>query len=200
LNSTVLVGNNPDLDVGQLLANDYTLMGAPDPQFVDRINGDYRLRFGSPCIDQADPATPAGTLDLASVARPIDGNLNAHERADIGALEHQPLRLVTSGHIGSPLRLEMSGQTGGTTTVYFARSAPVSPMSTPFGQFDLNPASFGTLLHSAVAPFPPVAFQRPIPNSPALIGHTFSFQALTTSSLAPQGSAYTNVVSVTILP
>jgi len=78
--------------------------------------------------------------------------------------------------------------------------APVSPMSTPFGEFDLNPSTFGTLLHTNVAPFPPIAFQRPIPNLPFLVGHTFSFQGLTTSVLGPQGSAYTNVVSFTVLP
>ena len=38
------------------------------------------------------------------------------------------------------------------------------------------------------------------PPNPALIGRTISLQALTTSSLAPQGAAYTNVVSFTITP
>jgi hypothetical protein len=197
---TIVQGNNGDVDVTNITGNDDSLIGTPDPQFVDRVHDDYRLRFDSPCIDAGDPATPVGALDLQGVQRPIDGNLNAHERADIGAFEFQPLRLVTSGHIGTPVRLEMSGQTGGTTTVYFARSMPVPPMSTPFGEFDLNPASYGTLLHSAVAPFPPIAFQRPIPNNAFLVGHTFSFQALTTSSIAPQGSAYTNVVSFVVLP
>lgn len=63
-----------------------------------------------------------------------------------------------------------------------------------------SPATGGTLLHTSVAPFPPIAFQRPIPNSVVLIGHTFSFQALTSSSLAPQGFAYTDAASVTIVP
>jgi hypothetical protein len=200
LTSTIVNGNAPDLDVSNVTSTAFSQIGGPDPLFVDRVHGVYRLQFGSPCIDAGDPATPAGTLDIARVARSIDGNLDTNERADVGAYEFTPLRLVTSGHLGTPLRLESSGETGGTSTIYFTRGAPVSPMSTPFGQFDLNPSTFGTLLHTNVAPFPPVGFQRPIPSSPVLVGHTFSFQGLTTSSVAPQGSAYTNVVSFTVLP
>jgi hypothetical protein len=42
-----------------------------DPMFVDSANGDYRLRWDSPCIDAGDPASP----------RDPDGS-----RADMGAL------------------------------------------------------------------------------------------------------------------
>ncbi len=197
--STIVQGNSPDLDVSNVTGTAYSDIGGADPLFVDRVHGVYRLQFGSPCIDAGDP-NGVGTLDIARVARSIDGDLDTVERADIGAYEFTPLRLVTSGKIGTPLRLESSGEMGGTSTVYFTRGMPVSPMTTPFGQFDLNPTSFGTLLHTGVAPFPPIGFQRPIPNLTVLIGHTFSFQGLTTSSVAPQGSAYTNVVSVTITP
>jgi hypothetical protein len=168
--------------------------------FVDPLTDDYRLRFGSQCIDQGLLGSGSGAPDLAGVVRPIDGNLDTVEHADMGAFEFTPLRLVTSGHLGTPMRLESSGPVGGTSTIFFTRGAPVTPMGTPFGELDLNPSMIGTLLHVNVAPFPPVGFQRPIPNLPFLVGHTFSFQGLTTSPLAPQGSAYTNVVSFTVLP
>ncbi len=198
--STLVRGNSPDIDVSHTTSTAYAQIGGPDPLFVNPAAGDYRLRFGSPCIDVGDPVAPIGTLDLAGNARPIDGDLDTHERADIGAYEHAPLFLVTTGHLGAPLALELWGPSGGTTTVYFSRLAPVAPMSTPFGEFDLDPVVHGTLFTSAVAPGPPFVFHRPIPNNPLLVGRTFSFQALTSSSLAPQGFAYTNVVAVTITP
>lgn len=52
-----------------------------DPMFVDRVNGDYRLRSGSPAINAGDPGTP---LDP-------DGT-----RADIGALYYVPIATVPS--------------------------------------------------------------------------------------------------------
>jgi hypothetical protein len=199
LHGSIFHGNSPDLDISSVMADDHNLASAPDPQFVDRGTGDYRLRFGSPCVDAGDPATPTGSLDLMHVERFVDGDLDTHARPDIGAFEHQPLRLVTTGHSGTPARFEMAGQTGGTTAVYVSHG-PLAPTATPFGQLELDPASSSLMLQSSVAPHPPVAFQRRIPDQPSLIGVTFSFQALTTSSLAPQGSAYTNVVSFTVLP
>ncbi len=199
IDGTILFGNAFDLQSSASTFL-YSLVSVGDPMFVNPQADDYRVRLFSPCIDLGNPNSGSGALDLAGVVRPIDGNLDTIQRADIGAFEFQPLRLLSTGQLGTPLRLESSGQAGGTSTIYFMRGAPVTPMMTPFGEFDLNPSTFGTLLHTGVAPFPPVGFQRPIPNLPFLIGHTFSFQGLTTSSLAPQGSAYTNVVSVTIVP
>jgi hypothetical protein len=199
IDGTIVVNNGVDV-LAPSSTTQFSWISAGNPLFVDPASDDYRLRFGSPCIDTGHVGSGSGAPDLAQVVRPIDGDLDTSKRTDIGAFEFQPLRLLTSGHIGSPLRLEMAGQAGGTTTVYFTRGAPTLPLGTPYGEFELNPSTFGTLLHSAVAPFPPVSFQRPIPNHAILIGQTFSFQALTTSSVAPQGSAYTNVVSFTVLP
>lgn len=199
IDSTIVVDNGTDV-LAPSPAVQFSWITAGDPLFVAPLADDYRLRFGSPCIDAGNSSSGSGAPELAGVVRPIDGNLDTLKHTDIGAFELTPLRLVTTGRIGTPLRLESSGEQGGASTIYFVRGAPVAPMATPFGEFDLNPSTFGTLLQTSVAPFPPVGFQRPIPNVPALIGRTFSFQGLTSSSLAPQGFAYTNVVSVTVVP
>jgi len=172
-----------------------------DPAFLAPATGDYHLGFTSPCVDAGDPSTPAGTLDLDGHARPIDGNLDTIEIADIGALEFQPLELHTSGKLGARMRFLLWGERGASTTVYFSRLAPVTPTSTPFGDLDLDPASIGTLLGPLlVHPTTPTSYARRIPNDAALIGRTYSFQALTSSGLAPQGAAYTNVAFVTFVP
>ncbi|OGU27792.1 MAG: hypothetical protein A2X66_07410 [Ignavibacteria bacterium GWA2_54_16] len=52
-----------------------------DPLFVDKTNGDYRLRFGSPAINSGDPGSPFDA----------DGS-----RADIGALYYTPVTTIPS--------------------------------------------------------------------------------------------------------
>jgi len=56
-----------------------------DPLFIDAANGDYRLQFGSPCIDAGDPAW-----------RDLD-----HTRSDVGAFhfDQSHLRGVLMGRI-----------------------------------------------------------------------------------------------------
>lgn len=209
LSSSIVYGNGDDLvgtafqvsfcDIGD---GDYVGLNgnvAVDPMFLDAAAGDHRLRFGSPCIEIGDPATPVGALDMAGNARPIDGDLDTLELPDMGAHEHAPLFLTTTGQIGTPVRFEFFGPSGGSTTIRFSRLAPVGPATTPFGEFDLNPLSVGTFLSSSVAPGPGVLFARPIPFDVGLIGRTFSFQGLTTSAVAPQGLAFTNVVSMRIV-
>jgi hypothetical protein len=212
LRNSIFHGNANDLELaGAILSanhcqsGDGDLNGQPacfgaDPLFVAPSARDFRLRFGSPCIDSGDPASPPTALDLEARPRRTDGDLDTQERPDRGCLEFLPLGLSTAGQLGAPVRLEMWGEMGGSTILYFTRQAPVPPIPTVFGALELAPSSLGTLLTGPVAPFPPVAFQRPIPNNPFFVGRTFTFQALTTSSLAPAGSAYTNAVSLTIVP
>jgi hypothetical protein len=174
---------------------------AADPLFRDAATGDYRLRWGSPCIDAGDPATPAGALDLSNVKRPVDGNLDAQEIADMGAFEFTPLAISRSAHVGKNLVLEQWGPSGGTATLFLARGFPeATPQSTPFGDFDLDPTAYRNLGVAPIAPGPPALRSIPIPNDPLYIGKTFSFQALSTSSVPSPAMAYTNPVTVTVLP
>jgi hypothetical protein len=171
-----------------------------DPLFVDPVNGDFRVRYGSPCIERGDPATVAGTLDLARNARPLDGNLDTVESFDIGAYEMAPLFLDSTGQLGTPLKLECWGKNGAYTMVTFSRLPLVAPVTTAFGELYLNTASVGRFFTSPVASSAPFVFARPIPDNPIFVGRTFSFQGWTLSSAAPVGYAYTNAVSVTIVP
>lgn len=196
---SVVHANTPNVVASTMGVTTFSQIGGPDPLFVDRANGDYRLRFGSPCIDLGDPLTTPGP-DLAGRARPIDGDLDTSERSDIGAFEHAPLELSTTGNLGTPLRFEFEGQPGGISTLIFRRGSSVSPVSTPFGEFDLGAVGAVRLTDVVLAPLPPTVFQRTIPNNPLLVGQTFAFQARTASSAAPFGLAYTNAVSVLIRP
>jgi len=169
--------------------------------FVDPAAHHYRLRFDSPGIDAGNPAMPPGTLDFLGTPRSIDGDLDTHERADIGAFEFAPLFLKGTGSIGTPLDLECWGPAGAIAVIRFARAPLVAvPLSTLYGEFDLDPAHVGLYGLSTVGQSAPVIFERMIPNSSALIGHTFSFQSRTSSSLAPNGAAYTNGVQFTVAP
>lgn len=171
-----------------------------DPLFVDPDGGDYRLRFGSPCLDAADPSAPAGTLDFLGTVRPIDGDLDTQERDDMGAIELAPLLLASNPVIGGDLELELWGPTGGTSVVWLARVAPVSPLATPFGEFDLPHAAASPWLSGATDPTSPNRIVRHIPDDPALIGTTISLQGLTDSAVAPHGRAWTNAITFQVGP
>jgi hypothetical protein len=62
-----------------------------DPQFLDRAGGNYRLCYGSACIDRGVNLSPQGvTNDLDGVARPIDGNFDGFGAFDMGCYEYDP--------------------------------------------------------------------------------------------------------------
>ena len=63
-----------------------------DPGFADAAGGDYRLRWGSACVDAGDPDWTAdpGETDLAANPRLADGDGNGTPISDLGAYERQP--------------------------------------------------------------------------------------------------------------
>jgi hypothetical protein len=215
LNGTILYGNlvdvhdhalqpsitNPSFcDVGQGAFAGVNGNIAIDPLFRAAPSGDYRLVWTSPCIDTGENGTfPNDALDLDDHARVTDGSLDANERADMGALEFQPLGLVGPVHVGGTLTLEQWGPTGGSATLFFVRGVPLpTPISTPFGDLDLGPAR--SLGMAPVGSGPPSLRVLHIPSDPAYAGLRVTFQALSTSSVMSPAQAYTNAVTVTILP
>ena len=208
LKSSIVWGNADDInaavsvtdcDVGEPVAGTGNFMS--DPLFENAAGGDFRLRFGSPCIDAATTVPPAGTLDLARHARDADGDLNTSEIADLGALEFRPLELVSTAQLGTPMTLELRGPQGAASKLYWTRGAlAAAPMSTTYGHFDLQPSLAHLYRTVTVGSIVPAIVQRTIPNAPFLIGQTFAFQALTDNPAAPAGKAYTNAVQFTISP
>lgn len=211
LTGTILYGNGDDVDLAPNAFVDvsYGLVGDGDfagaagnlsgnPRFVDLAGGDVRLRWTSPCVDAGPPQVALGRLDLARIERPVDGDLDTVERADVGALELAPLRLRGDLRLGGEIVLELWGPSGADVEIWRAPSAPVAPMGTPFGQMDLDPSQAAPWQLGDAAPWPPGTLVRPIGTGPALLGRTFSFQALVDSSAAPQGRAWTNAVTFTL--
>lgn len=167
--------------------------------FRDEAGGDFRLRWGSPCIDAASANAQAGGRDLLGAPRNVDGNLDTLGKTDIGAYEFTPLELVSSGAIGSALRLDNWGPNS-PSVIYWARTGLANPSPTPFGAFHLNVQLARTFKVATSGAAMPSVTQRMIPNDLALVGHLFSFQALTDSSAAPLSRAFTNGVEVLIVP
>jgi len=61
-----------------------------EPAFVHAPAGDYRLRYGSPCIDAGTNLSALLTNDLAGNPRPLDGNADGVAVFDMGAYEYNP--------------------------------------------------------------------------------------------------------------
>lgn len=175
---------------------------AANPLFRDSGAADFRLRWGSPCIDAATSPLPVGALDLDGNTRDVDGDLNTSEVSDLGAFEFRPLELTGTGQLGSLLQWELWGPQGNSTTLYWTRVAlSAAPSSTPFGDLDLDPALAGVFRVTTAGAASPNVIYRSIPNAAALlVGRTFAFQALTDNAAAPSGRAYTNPVEITIVP
>ena len=206
----VLFGNGNDLDVhGPLDAQssssgDGHLVGYPgciqaDPSFVDPARGDYRLRFGSPCVETGDPAA-AGALDLLGNARPFDGDLDTRKAPDMGAFELETLHRIGTPTLGQAFGFEFWGASGASSTLLLAKSGLTAPQATPFGDLYLDPSLIVVLGTVPAGPGRPFVLRRTVPSNPALVGTTFSFQALTGSAIAPAGSAYTNPTTFVVLP
>jgi hypothetical protein len=194
----------PNLNATRSLISDGSFDGingcfSGDPGFRNGADGDFRLRWGSPCVDAAFVNAPAGASDVVGTSRDLDGNLDTHGTTDLGAYEFQPLELTTTGAIGSTLTLENWGPNT-LSTIYWARTGLASSQTTPFGAFVLHPQLARTFRVTTAGASAPNVTLRPIPNQIALVGHTFSFQALTDSPAAPLSKAFTNGVEFTVTP
>ena len=172
---------------------------AADPLFVAPTS-DWRLRWNSPCIDRIADANLAATLDLDGHARGVDGDLNRVELSDLGALEFQPLELVSTGALGSSLQLDSWGPQGNPGLVYWTRVAPVTPTPSLYGEFDLDLQLARLFRATTVGSAVPTSILRQIPVHPALVGETYAFQSLVDSPASPSGKAFTNVATVTFVP
>jgi len=84
--------------------------------------------------------------------------------------------------------------------LYWARTGLSAPSFTPFGSFELNPLLARTFRFTTSGAASPSITQRMIPNQIALVGQTFSFQALTDSPAAPLWRAFSNGVEISIVP
>ena len=185
-------------------SGDGDLIGQPhciaaDPLFMNAAGGDWRLHYGSPCIDTGSPGSITA-LDLRGVTRNVDGNLDTQNAADMGAFEFQMLEKIGFVSIATDMGLLFWGPSGGSSTLQLSFSAPTAGTSTSFGTFYLSNTGLLTLGNLPCGSGPPGILRRHIPNNPSLIGTTFSFQALTDSPLAPSGRAYTNPISFVIAP
>ncbi len=210
LEACILWGNRDDVrDPGGLVnlarfndVGDGDYVGADrnisaDPRFVDAENGDYRLSWGSPCVDVGPLTTPAGTTDLVGAARDVDGNLDHEGRTDLGALEFRPLQFAEPPRVGGELALEVRGPPLADGTIWRSLQALVPPASTPFGEFELDPTDAAAWQDVRVGVDGTVTYRRRIPDLPSLVGRTLSFQTLIHVGGAA-GSAWSNPLTVTL--
>ena len=68
-----------------------------DPRFVDSQAGNYRLRYGSPCLDGGIDLSADVLDDLDGRARPLDGDWDLAAQFDMGAYEYDPQAADSNG-------------------------------------------------------------------------------------------------------
>ncbi|MCP3995295.1 MAG: DUF1565 domain-containing protein [bacterium] len=169
-----------------------------DPLFRDPAQDDYRLGFGTGCVDAIPGASGP---DLTGFERGNDGNLDLVGAGDMGAFELRTLAAPETAGIGKKLHIDIHAEPGDFTVLWLARSLQLPvPDPTPFGDRWL-PAPFLELVATRkVLTSNPLRYTVYVPDLPILIGQPFSFQALSRSSAAPAGAAWTDAVTVTLTP
>ncbi|MCP3918456.1 MAG: DUF1565 domain-containing protein [bacterium] len=168
-----------------------------DPLFRAPDRGDYRLGWGTGCVDAINPASGN---DHTGFPRGNDGDFDLVGAGDMGALELRTLDAPETVSIGGKLPIEFHGEVGNFTVLWLARSTqlPVAD-STPFGERWLPLVLLELVTTEKVLTSDPVRHTVYVPDNPALIGMPFSFQALSRSSNAPAGSAWGDAVTVTVV-
>ena len=58
------------------------------PQLIDPASENFRLSYGSPCIDAGNDADAVGDTDLDGNARIVDGDTDGAATVDMGAYEY----------------------------------------------------------------------------------------------------------------
>lgn len=85
-----------------------------EPQFVNKVFRDFRLKAPSPLIDAADPGSPF-KVDRLNLPRPVDGDGVGGPRSDMGAYEYQrqapkaSIQAPTTAAIGEAVAFSASG-------------------------------------------------------------------------------------------
>jgi len=200
-------GNCPNTGWGNVFA---------DPQFVDAVNGDLRLKASSPCRNFPTPTIPASLKDDPVMCtpydfapyytdgdpapaltdhvdgpRPVDDDLSgpADWVADLGAYERAVFTLEHGGppRLGEVLPLTVSGPAG--SAVYFAGSATDGVFVWGYGSLLLNPLFLLPLATLPVGQTLPL----PLPDLPELDGLIVGFQAYGIATGASTGISLTNV-------
>ncbi|QDV07933.1 hypothetical protein Poly30_34690 [Planctomycetes bacterium Poly30] len=168
------------------------LVPGPLPTFVHAAGGDYNLRRSSPAVD----ALPSTAQD----PNPTDGNLDTVGGRDMGALQLETLVGPLEAQIGTTLVLTTLGEpVGSGFGILQPRFSTGAVQMTPYGLLRVEPGLAMRVARILPAPGTGVAsWSVAIPNDLSLVGEIWVLQALTPSSAAPQGFAFTNELSIRI--
>lgn len=122
LTYTAVTGTGPSIDPDCTVSAATGMQVGVAPQFVggspgsDLAAADLRLKAPSPLIDAADPNAIV-PVDLAGLARPVDGDGIGGARADLGALEYRrqaPVPALTApatATVGEAVSMSAAGTT-----------------------------------------------------------------------------------------
>ncbi|MCP3919589.1 MAG: DUF1565 domain-containing protein [bacterium] len=208
IEASIVFANGDDLQIGGTLNLSNSNIGdgdqegangniSVDPLFRGPEEGDFRLGFATGCVDAIIGASGS---DQAGFARGNDGNLDLIPAGDMGAYELRTLSAADTASIGKKLGIEIHAEPGTFTALWLARAAQLPiPNSTPFGD-QWIPTPSELVAQRKVLSTNPIEYTVYVPNLPALIGRPFTFQALSRSSTAPAGAAWTDAVTVTLTP
>ena len=168
-----------------------------DPQFVDAVNGDYRLALTSPCVDTAEYAAALPlACDFAENSRILDPNLTGTMLPDMGALEHTLWTMTASGRpeVGGALRFQVDGPAGSSAYMFGLLDGAVA--SAPYGVIAAGNASLMSFATVSVG----TDYVLKIPRLPSVIGAEFGVQTISWPAGTPAVGGVTNLYRTAIEP
>lgn len=115
-----------------------------NPQFVDPVQGDYRVFASSPCIDGGNNERVAGQMDFLGRDRIADGNGDGTKTVDIGAFEYALPVIASSPKaaedcVGTAVIFKTEAEGDELTYQWLLNDAPVTDANHP--QLILDPVS-----------------------------------------------------------